>query len=114
MTALVEVSDEVMPGVVSLPHGWGHDADGTRLAVAERRPGVNMNRLVDGGVLDPLSGNARINGVPVEVSRGEVGLGQPRQVPCTLTVRLMRSRLPRDRSASARPSQASSMSMCST
>jgi anaerobic selenocysteine-containing dehydrogenase len=72
VTALVEVSDEVMPGVVSLPHGWGHDADGARLAVAERRPGVNMNRLVDGDVLDPLSGNARMNGVPVEVAKAGV------------------------------------------
>jgi hypothetical protein len=57
----------MMPGVVSLPHGWGHDADGSRLSVASRRPGVNMNRLADGEVLDPLSGNARINGVPVTV-----------------------------------------------
>jgi anaerobic selenocysteine-containing dehydrogenase len=72
VTALVEVSDEVMRGVVSLPHGWGHDADGARLAVAERRPGVNINRLVDGAVLDPLSGNARLNGVPVDVTRSRV------------------------------------------
>ena len=69
VTAIVDVTDEIMPGVVSLPHGWGHDADGARLSVAERRPGVNMNRLVDGAVLDPLSGNARMNGVPVEVTR---------------------------------------------
>jgi anaerobic selenocysteine-containing dehydrogenase len=69
LTAMVEVSDEVMPGVVSLPHGWGHDTKGAKLSVAERRPGVNINRLVDGNVLDPLSGNARINGIPVEVTR---------------------------------------------
>ena len=69
--ALVEISDDMMPGVVSLPHGWGHDAEGSRLSVAARRPGVNMNRLADGGVLDPLSGNARINGVPVTVERSE-------------------------------------------
>jgi anaerobic selenocysteine-containing dehydrogenase len=65
----VEVSDEMMPGVVSLPHGWGHDADGTRLAVARAHVGVNMNRLIDGEVLDPLSGNARMTGVPVAVAR---------------------------------------------
>jgi anaerobic selenocysteine-containing dehydrogenase len=64
----VEVSDEMMPGVVSLPHGWGHDADGVRLSVASAKSGVNMNRLVDGGVLDPLSGNARMTGVPVTVT----------------------------------------------
>jgi anaerobic selenocysteine-containing dehydrogenase len=69
VTALVEVTDEIMAGVVSLPHGWGHDVDGARLSVAARRPGVNMNRLVDGDVLDPLSGNARMNGIPVEVTR---------------------------------------------
>jgi anaerobic selenocysteine-containing dehydrogenase len=69
--AMVEICDEMMPGVVSLPHGWGHDAQGSRLSVAARRPGVNMNRLADGAVLDPLSGNARINGVPVTVERDE-------------------------------------------
>jgi anaerobic selenocysteine-containing dehydrogenase len=63
----VEVSDEVMQGVVSLPHGWGHDVDGARLSVARWHPGANMNVLVDGGVLDPLSGNARMNGMPVSV-----------------------------------------------
>jgi anaerobic selenocysteine-containing dehydrogenase len=69
VTAVVEVSDEIMPGVVSLPHGWGHDMQGARLSVAARRPGVNINRLIDGTVLDPLSGTARINGIPVDVTR---------------------------------------------
>jgi hypothetical protein len=54
---------------VSLPHGWGHDTKGAKLSVAERRPGVNINRLIDGTVLDPLSGTARINGIPVDVTR---------------------------------------------
>ena len=48
----VEVSDEMMPGVVCLPHGWGHDAPGTRMSVASERPGVNLNVLTDGAVLD--------------------------------------------------------------
>jgi anaerobic selenocysteine-containing dehydrogenase len=61
----VEVSDAVMPGVVSLPHGWGHA--GGRQAVAERRPGVNANQLTDAAVVDPLTGTAVFNGVPVEV-----------------------------------------------
>jgi anaerobic selenocysteine-containing dehydrogenase len=65
----VEISDEMMPGVVSLPHGWGHDTDGARLSVARAKSGVNMNRLIDGAVLDPLSGNARMTGVPVIVGR---------------------------------------------
>jgi len=63
----VEVTDVVMPGVVSLPHGWGHDLDGTRLSVARQRPGANVNRLASNDVVDPLSGNPFLNGVPVEV-----------------------------------------------
>ena len=67
-----------MPGVVSLPHGWGHDAPGTRLSVAARRPGVNVNRLTDDGVVDEVSGNAVLNGVPVRVHRGLTGTGRAR------------------------------------
>jgi hypothetical protein len=54
--------------VVSLPHCWGHDVPGTRLNVAARRPGVNSNVLTDGSIIDPLSGNAVLNGIPVEVT----------------------------------------------
>ncbi len=64
----VEVSDEMMPGVVSLPHGWGHDKSGTRLSVAREHPGVNNNLLAPGHLTDPLSNNAVVNGIPVEVS----------------------------------------------
>ncbi len=67
VVATVEVGDVCRPGVVSLPHGWGHDAPGARLAVAARRPGVNSNTLTDGQVLDAPSGNAVLNGIPVEV-----------------------------------------------
>jgi anaerobic selenocysteine-containing dehydrogenase len=66
----VELTDAVMPGVVSLPHGWGHDLDGVRLAVARERPGVNVNRLASNDVVDPLSGNPFLNGIPVEVTAG--------------------------------------------
>ncbi|MEV5147012.1 molybdopterin oxidoreductase family protein [Streptomyces sp. NPDC052727] len=62
-----EVTDGVRPGVVSLPHGWGHDRPGTRLSHASTDPGVNVNQLLDGSLLDPLSGNAVLNGVPVEL-----------------------------------------------
>jgi anaerobic selenocysteine-containing dehydrogenase len=68
VTAPAEVTDAVRPGVVSLPHGWGHDRPGTRLGHASGDPGVNVNQLLDGRALDPLSGNAVLNGVPVEVS----------------------------------------------
>ncbi|MFJ8465863.1 molybdopterin oxidoreductase family protein [Streptomyces swartbergensis] len=68
VTAPAEVTDEVRRGVVSLPHGWGHDRPGTRLSHAATDPGVNVNQLLDGRLLDPLSGNAVLNGVPVEVA----------------------------------------------
>ncbi|MGA4867382.1 molybdopterin oxidoreductase family protein [Streptomyces lavendulocolor] len=64
----VEVTDAVRPGVVSIPHGWGHDRPGTRMAVAAGRPGVNVNQLLDGSRLDPLSGTAVLNGFPVRVA----------------------------------------------
>ncbi|WP_329408313.1 molybdopterin oxidoreductase family protein [Streptomyces sp. NBC_00704] len=68
VTAPAEVTDGVRRGVVSLPHGWGHDRPGTRLSHAATVPGVNVNQLLDGSLLDPLSGNAVLNGVPVEVA----------------------------------------------
>jgi anaerobic selenocysteine-containing dehydrogenase len=66
--APVEVTDRVMAGVVSLPHGWGHDAPGMRLGVATERPGVNANALGDEELVDALSGNAVLNGIPVAVA----------------------------------------------
>jgi anaerobic selenocysteine-containing dehydrogenase len=68
VVAPVETSDAMRPGVVSLPHGFGHDAPGAQLAVAARRPGVNSNLLTDERLLDALSGNAVLNGIPVEVA----------------------------------------------
>lgn len=65
--ALVQVSDEMMPGVVSLPHGWGHHQQGTRMRLAAERPGVNINALLDDTLRDPLSGNAVLGGVAVEI-----------------------------------------------
>lgn len=67
VTAPVEITDTVRRGVVSLPHGWGHDRPGTRMKHAAQDPGVNVNQLLDGTLLDPLSGNAVLNGVPVEL-----------------------------------------------
>jgi anaerobic selenocysteine-containing dehydrogenase len=63
----VEITDAIMPGVVSIPHGWGHDLPGIQLGVAAAHAGVNCNRLVDELALEPLSGNAILNGVPVTV-----------------------------------------------
>ena len=66
----VEITDNIRPGVVSLPHGWGHTAAGTRLSVAATQAGVNVNGLLDSSLLEPLSGTAVLNGVPVEVLAG--------------------------------------------
>jgi anaerobic selenocysteine-containing dehydrogenase len=64
----VEVTDDIAPGVVSIPHGWGHDRPGAELSVARARPGVNSNLLTDDLRVDPLSGTAVLNGVPVTVA----------------------------------------------
>ncbi|MEU6849473.1 molybdopterin-dependent oxidoreductase [Actinacidiphila alni] len=67
ITAAVEITDALRPGVVSVPHGWGHDRDGTRLTEAAREPGANVNQLLDGTRLDPLSGTAVLNGFPIRI-----------------------------------------------
>ncbi|MFJ9597794.1 molybdopterin-dependent oxidoreductase [Streptomyces virginiae] len=64
----VEVTDAVRTGVVSLPHGWGHDRAGARLGVASAAPGVNVNQLLDGTRIDRLSGTAVLNAFPVELT----------------------------------------------
>ncbi|WP_066360859.1 molybdopterin-dependent oxidoreductase [Herbidospora mongoliensis] len=67
LTVVLEPTDKIMPGVVSLPHGWGHD--GVRQRVASGNAGVNVNVLTDEKIIDPLSGNAVFNGVPVILCR---------------------------------------------
>jgi anaerobic selenocysteine-containing dehydrogenase len=66
--AEVEITDEMMPGVVSLPHGWGHDQPGTELEVAAANPGANLNALMDENRRDPVSGNAVLSGMEVEMT----------------------------------------------
>ncbi|HEX6013017.1 MAG TPA: molybdopterin oxidoreductase family protein [Geminicoccaceae bacterium] len=68
LVAPVELTDAVAPGVVSLPHGWGHDLPGVAMAVAQAHAGVNANLLADDGRYDELSGNAVLNGIPVQVA----------------------------------------------
>jgi anaerobic selenocysteine-containing dehydrogenase len=68
VTVPVEVTDAIRPGVVSIPHGWGHDLDGVELGVARRHAGVNSNVLADDTLFDPLSGTAVLNGIPVTVA----------------------------------------------
>ncbi|MFS2158024.1 molybdopterin oxidoreductase family protein [Pseudomonas sp. Pseusp122] len=59
---------DMMPGVVSLPHGWGHGRAGVRMEIAQSQPGASANDLTDERSLDVLSGNAVLNGVPVQVA----------------------------------------------
>jgi len=66
--APLEVTDEIKPGVVSLPHGWGHHRPGTRLATAAATPGASLNDVTDEERIDALSGNAAFSGVPVTVA----------------------------------------------
>ncbi len=74
--APLEVTDALMPGVVSLPHGWGHTRGGTQLSVAEKHPGVSINDITDERRTDALSGVASFSGVPVRIARSEAPLAE--------------------------------------
>jgi anaerobic selenocysteine-containing dehydrogenase len=65
----ISISEEMMPGTISIPHGWGHDAQGIKLNIAAKHAGVNTNLLTDEHLLDSVSGNAALNGVPVSLAR---------------------------------------------
>jgi anaerobic selenocysteine-containing dehydrogenase len=67
--AEAEVTDTILQGVVSLPHGWGHDREGTQLRVASEHAGVSLNDLTDDALIDRLSGATHLNGIPVKVER---------------------------------------------
>jgi len=68
LTVTLEASDDIMPGVVSLPHGYGHDRAGIRMQTARANAGVSCNDITDDRFLDRLSGNAAVNGVPVTLA----------------------------------------------
>jgi anaerobic selenocysteine-containing dehydrogenase len=68
LLAPIEITDGMRRGVVSLPHGWGHDRGGTGQEIAARDPGVNVNQLNAGNHLDRLSGTAVLNGIPVDIA----------------------------------------------
>jgi anaerobic selenocysteine-containing dehydrogenase len=70
----VAASNDMMPGVVSLPHGFGHGRAGSRLSVANQVAGASVNDVTDSALTDPLAGTAALNGVPVEVT---AAVGQP-------------------------------------
>ena len=69
----IEISEEMMPRVVSIPHGWGHDRSGNQLAVAQQHPGQSINDITDDLTIDELSGTAAFNGTLVAVQAYEVG-----------------------------------------
>ena len=62
-----QVTDELMPGIVSIPHGWGHGRKGVRQTIAQAHAGVSLNDLTDDTLIDKLCGNAAVNGVPVQL-----------------------------------------------
>jgi anaerobic selenocysteine-containing dehydrogenase len=64
-----EITEDIMLGVISIPHGWGHNHEDTQLSVASKRPGVNVNILIDDGFVDKLTGTSVLNGVPVDVEK---------------------------------------------
>lgn len=69
LRVVAEVGENIRPGVVSLPHGWGHGAKGTRTTVSAQHAGVNINLLSPARLVDAASGNAVLNGIPVRVER---------------------------------------------
>jgi len=64
-----EVTDEIMAGTISIPHGWGHDREGIQLGKASTKAGISFNDLADDQLVDPLSGVSVINAIPVTISR---------------------------------------------
>jgi len=64
-----EITSDIIPGTISIPHGWGHSGKGIQLEVAQRNQGVNVNELMDHDRLDPLSYNMAFNGQPVEIRK---------------------------------------------
>jgi anaerobic selenocysteine-containing dehydrogenase len=75
----LELTEDIAPGVVSLPHGWGHDRPGVVLRVATAHAGASHNDLTDELRIDEVSGNAAFSGTPVEVSASSSATLRP---PC--------------------------------
>ncbi|RFS26126.1 molybdopterin dinucleotide-binding protein [Acinetobacter sp. SWAC5] len=65
----IAVTEDIMPNVVSLPHGWGHHRKGMQLSIASSNPGISVNDITDHNFIDTLSGNAALNGIPVELQK---------------------------------------------
>lgn len=96
VTIECEVTEDIMPGVISIPHGWGHDHEGTQLSIASKHPGVNMNVLISDQFVDKLTGTSVLNGMPVRV---EVLKAPPRKAATQASKAKAK---PRKKTASAR------------
>ena len=77
----IEMSEEMMPGVVSIPHGWGHDRLGVQLDVAQQHAGESINDVTDNLTIDALCGTAAFNGtwVAVDATNGSSSSPKPRR-----------------------------------
>lgn len=69
VTLQAEVTDDIMKGVVSIPHGFGHNRNGTRIKTAQAHAGVSINDLTDDEAIDAVSGNAAFSALPVEIHK---------------------------------------------
>jgi len=69
VTLPVKISEEMMQGVISIPHGWGHDRRGVKMDIAQQHAGVSLNDLIDHNYVDNLSGVSVINGIPVQIDK---------------------------------------------
>ena len=63
----LKVSEDIMPGVISVPHGWGHGREGVQLRVATRHAGASVNDVIGSATVETLTGMAVLNAVPVQV-----------------------------------------------
>jgi len=63
-----EITEDIMEGSISIPHGWGHHRSGTQMAVAQANAGVSFNDLVDESIVESLTGVSVINAIPVNVA----------------------------------------------
>ena len=72
-----QITDDIMQGVISIPHGWGHSMQGTQLEIASKHPGVNLNILSDDKFVDKLTGTTAFNGIPVSVSKVNISAQDP-------------------------------------
>jgi hypothetical protein len=70
----------MMPGVISLPHGWGHDLADTGMKIAANNPGANLNAIIDENLRDPLSGNSVLSGIAVQMEAVTGPLAEAGQV----------------------------------